>query len=630
MKVWNLNKETASTSQGTQIQQETFLWDLAGQNDYQIVHQLFVDQTSLGLVLFDPTDPGETLPGVQHWVRALQRATRNEIPRLLVAGRIDRGSLTISDLELRNILSNYRFSAYAATSAKTGTGVQDLHELIQRHIEWDQLPITHSPKLWLELRSFVLARREQEDVLARISDLKLAFCLSHPQHVVSDRAFDTVIAHLQAQGIVWRFSFGNLLLLRPELLNDYASAVVLAARNHPMGLGAVNERDVLDARIDLSVMDRITNPQAERSLLHAVVERFLECQIALREGEHLVFPSKLNLPKPEFNEHASLDTVIQFQGPGEEIYATLIVKLASGGAFELCQAWRGGAAFRDTLGHICGVSVELRGATDHQMSLYFHKDTSLESRLLFSRFSYDHLHRRAIEGSVRRERVFRCGRCGEEVRNPKAIAARIHAGRTTIVCQFCDANVPIVDDIEHRFADPAILKEVRDLELSERKVRDGEVGLTTASAKREIEEFDVFLAYNSFDEKPVEAVAEALRRRGLNPWFAKWTLPPGRQFQREIQRVFFDVQSVVVFIGPNGVGPWEDLEIQTAIQMFVKRRVPVIPALLPGVPSRTELPLFLGEFIMVSFEKGLDDIAALDRLEWGITGVAPRRKWTHY
>ena len=138
----------------------------------------------------------------------------------------------------------------------------------------------------------------------------------------------------------------------------------------------------------------------------------------------------------------------------------------------------------------------------------------------------------------------------------------------------------------------------------------------------------MFLAYNSADERIVETVAAGLQRRGLNPWFAKWCLPPGRQFQREIERVFYSVKSVVIFIGEGGVGPWEDLEIRAAIQMFVKRQAPVIPVMLPGVKQKVDLPLFLGDFGMVSFENGTDDVSALDRLEWGITSVQPRRMTT--
>jgi hypothetical protein len=169
----------------------------------------------------------------------------------------------------------------------------------------------------------------------------------------------------------------------------------------------------------------------------------------------------------------------------------------------------------------------------------------------------------------------------------------------------------------------AITGKVYDLEREERKRRRTEVGVTAARAKNDAEEYDVFLASNSKDEALVEVIAIGLRNRGVNSWFAKWCLPPGRQFQREIERVFYSVASAVVFVGRDGVGPWENLEIQAAIQMFVKRNAPVIPALLPGARSVDDLPLFLREFSLVSFGSSPDDQSALDQLALGITGVRP-------
>jgi small GTP-binding protein len=292
MKVWSMSTETVVDESREPVQQEMFLWDLAGQSDYQLVHQLFLDQTSSAIVLFDPTDAGESLSVVRHWIAALSRAAGAECPRLLVGGRVDRGAAHLSGDEIQGILDNLGFAQYIATSAKTGHGVSTLRGLMEASVRWHDLPITRSPRLWQDAKSYILERR-QHDTLIRASDLKVGFGLSHSDQVLSDRAFDTVLAHLQTQGLVWRLSFGDLLLLKPELLNDYASAVVLAARNHPQGLGCVVERDVLDARIDLSAVDRIQVPESESLLLHAVVQRFLERDIALREGVDLVLPSKL-------------------------------------------------------------------------------------------------------------------------------------------------------------------------------------------------------------------------------------------------------------------------------------------------------------------------------------------------
>ena len=45
------------------------------------------------------------------------------------------------------------------------------------------------------------------------------------------------------RGLIKRLSFGDLVLLQPELLDAYASAMVNAAKNEPDGLGSLPEEN---------------------------------------------------------------------------------------------------------------------------------------------------------------------------------------------------------------------------------------------------------------------------------------------------------------------------------------------------------------------------------------------------
>ncbi len=62
------------------ITREVMLWDLAGQSDYQLIHQLFLDQTALALVLFDGARQEDPLAGVTHWENALRRLAGASAP----------------------------------------------------------------------------------------------------------------------------------------------------------------------------------------------------------------------------------------------------------------------------------------------------------------------------------------------------------------------------------------------------------------------------------------------------------------------------------------------------------------------------------------------------------------------
>ena len=144
---------------------------------------------------------------------------------------------------------------------------------------------------------------------------------------------------------------------------------------------------------------------------------------------------------------------------------------------------------------------------------------------------------------------------------------------------------------------------------TDRKVRGSE----------EMAEFDVFLAHNSVDKDKVEAICEALRQKGLTPWLDKEQIPPGRWFQDVIQQAIATVKSAAIFIGEQGLGRWEALELRSFISQCVERGIPVIPVLLPGVERIPDELLFLKQLNLVRF-KTVDDPEAIKNLYWGITG----------
>ena len=626
IKVWHFETETARRPEGGETTRETLLWDLAGQPDYQVVHQLFLDDAALGIVLFDATHPENPFGGVAHWESSLEKVAGEDTPRLLVAGRVDRGHPTATDADIEAFRERHGFDAFIATSANTGQGIEELRAAIARAVPWDRLPVTSSPELWRDIRGYLLERRAGADVLTRRSDLREAFRQGHPDAEFADTEFDTVIGHAQVQGLVWRLSFGDFVLLKPELLNDYASAVVHVARKHPEGLGAVRERSVLRAGIDFEELDRLGDAETERSLLHAVVELFLEREVALREGEHLVFPSKFNRELPALPGPPRREVAYTFDGPVEDVYATLAVRLFYSGAFDLKDLWKSAAEFRDQLGHGCGFLLD--GAEEGRgvISAFFDDKTSVESKVLFLRFIHEHLQRRASSGSVVRERIYRCPACGEEVENRRAVEVRLQGGMDTIPCLYCNHEIALIDLLEEKFGDPELLERVRVLDEEVTQRREEAVAATTARAKEGIGEFDVFLAHNSEDKPQVEAIGEELKRRGLNPWLDKWNLPPGRVFQDEIERVLPSIKSVAVFVGSSGIRPWQRMEIRAAISQFADRGSPVIPVILPGAKKTPRLPLFLREFSWMRFDDDVHDPEALDELEFGITGERPQRR----
>ena len=92
MEVWKLNLPEIETAG---MEREVWLWDFAGQPDYRLIHQLYMDETALALLVIDPQrdDPFEPLG---HWEKALKVAVKRDPAKMLIAARCYRGGFTIS------------------------------------------------------------------------------------------------------------------------------------------------------------------------------------------------------------------------------------------------------------------------------------------------------------------------------------------------------------------------------------------------------------------------------------------------------------------------------------------------------------------------------------------------------
>lgn len=138
--------------------------------------------------------------------------------------------------------------------------------------------------------------------------------------------------------------------------------------------------------------------------------------------------------------------------------------------------------------------------------------------------------------------------------------------------------------------------------------------------------YDVFLSHNSADKPAVEHLAQKLCEAGLQPFLDKWHLIPGEPLQEALEAALDHSRTCAVFVGPGGLGSWENEEMRVALDE--RTQTPgfrVIPVLLPDaqMPERGRLPRFLSRVVWVDFRPGLEDPDAFHRLICGIKGIAP-------
>lgn len=132
--------------------------------------------------------------------------------------------------------------------------------------------------------------------------------------------------------------------------------------------------------------------------------------------------------------------------------------------------------------------------------------------------------------------------------------------------------------------------------------------------------YDVFLSYNNRDHAAVEVIARQLEQRGLTVFLDRWFLVPGKPWPQALEEILNSCRAVAVFLGPNGMGRWQQREQYLALDNQARRPAfPVIPVLLPGADPALG---FLSLNTWVDLRQGSDEMA-LAILAAAIQGQPP-------
>ncbi len=70
---------------------DVVLWDFDGQDEYQLVHQMFLHDTTLALVLIDPTRGRAAMDEARDWKKRLEKPLgKDRAVKLLVGAKVDK------------------------------------------------------------------------------------------------------------------------------------------------------------------------------------------------------------------------------------------------------------------------------------------------------------------------------------------------------------------------------------------------------------------------------------------------------------------------------------------------------------------------------------------------------------
>ena len=399
------------------------------------------------------------------------------------------------------------------------------------------------------------------------------------------------------------------------MLDAYASALLIAVKKDPDGLGSIPEERVQQGDFSVPVQDLLPKSMQERLLLIAMIDELVRHQLVLRENGFLLFPSQSTR---EHSERSALEgksvVTFTFAGPVLSIYTTLVVRLAQSGIFQKLDFWQHVVIYTTRLGGTYGLLLSPRGEERAEVGLFFDKAAREEMRFHFEDFIFRHLEHHA-SGEVQRRRQFVCSGCGEAFTETQ-VSNRRARSFASIRCSTCDTEVSLLDGEERLALNAPSL--VKGMEQAADNQRDQESARSILQGKIVTQDFDVFLCHHGQDKGIVKQIGEQLKHAGILPWLDEWELRPGLPWQQLLEQQIAHIKTVAVFVGKSGIGPWQHQELDAFLREFVQRGCPVIPVLLADVPQEPALPVFLRAMTWVDFRR--QDPDPMQRLLWGITG----------
>lgn len=486
---------TVELPDGRKEIREIFLWDLAGQPGYRIIHQLHLQEVAIAIVVYDSRSETDPFSGVRHWQRALKQSLSLQkesfwpMKLVLVAARTDRGSIGISSARLESVKNEMGFTADFTTSSREGWGVAALQDFIRNQIAWDKLPRVTSDTIFHDIRTFLSGLRDSGHILLTYDDLLRRFSEKYlsdnpskkPPLDISDE-FAISVRFSEARDLIRHLSFGNLLLLQPEILDAYASAIVDAARKEPDGMGSIKEEDAIAGKYFIPPDERIADVGQEKLLLIATIEDLLRHEIAFREasydGSHIVFPAQLTRENPDLPDLKGKDSHIDFTGPTLNIYATLAVRLGHSKLFSLASLWKNAAIFTAPQGGQYGIAFTEVEEGRGRITIFFADKTHVALRQQFESFVLSHIGKHSVRNEVRITRIIRCPKCGEGVSEDQ-IARRTALRKDWVTCVSCDSRISLGAKDEEPSEDSEIQAMGRAADAS----RDRESAIVSAVAE---------------------------------------------------------------------------------------------------------------------------------------------------
>lgn len=423
---------------------DIFLWDLGGQGEYRLVHQLFLHDASVAVIVIEPTRTSRAIEEIDEWCKRLrEKDNGTNIEIIVVGSKMDRDRGLNSRSAILAHLKKHNISEYIETSSITGRGIDELKNKLAHIIPWSTITNSSRPKIFQAVRDCI--KKMIDEQIACISFNDLYAKLAEDGMKIPENKLIGVIKQLSLQGTIalqiTEDSIGHI-ILNVSKIEQYAGSIIILAQESSTGVPTITERSLLTDITDLPGMkkDERLSSEEESIVIGTVIEMLVNAGICTRHEGWLIFPSLYTpttfLPTTHrANTHVCYD----FSGAVENIWTCLVSWLVVAKEFGRHRLWKNRAEFEDTEIGMFGIEKTDISGGYARIDIYFDNIKDEHAKHKFILFIEQFLKRSGINISEQFDLKCTCG----EIFSYKAISSRMRSGDKDIGCSLCDTRTQL-------------------------------------------------------------------------------------------------------------------------------------------------------------------------------------------
>lgn len=592
-------------------QRDAVIWDMASHPDYRLIHPLATADANLTLIVFDPTVRPDPLRAVTYWLDHLTASRNRLCPAILVGARTEVGAPALTKKDMRDFCkAKGVLGGYVSTSAATSEGIRELKNRIKTLLSTDGVGSAEVPPYFNEIKNYLLNLKQHRRRSSLVFSPQLL--LSRLQKEVGGEITTAML--LKALPQFANYGYIRLLgaseapariLIAPEIFDGLAASFVKQARQHPQGLGVLEEDRVLADDFHFPELRGLSDFN-KKLMLREVVLGFLEKNLTLRclrevvgEKSLLFFPELVSMKRPKLTDGGQVEEGASYtiRGNTDHLFSTLVVSLAYTNMFSKAKHWHDLARYEMHDGLSCGFRIDDEREGELDLSIFFDGMADHPSRTVFQAFVESLLVRRNLS-FVRYDPVI-CAQCTHQL-DRKTVRFRLQERKDWAHCTECGTELTLRPATVSGKLTPSTTREVEEQEwVASQRSRFGRAAfeIKEYASRQKVQRPECFISYawgNKEQERWVEHnLAVDLQTAGVNVVLDRWeNSQVGANVARFIDRIE-KCDRVIVVGTPMYRRKYENKDETTG--HVVAAEVDLISGRMLGTEhqKRTVLPLLL-------------------------------------